>query len=357
MAKFHINKHGVPAPCKAKPGNCPLGGDDTHFNSKEEAQLHADKLNEEKHGILPKVKTSKRKKSNRQQKVDDGFAKIAEGVQAVFSSENYKNYLDTMSKFHRYSVNNSILIHMQKPNATKVAGYNKWKKEFGRQVSKGEKGIMILAPRTYSNSKYVDKRDSKGNVVKNSDGNPVKEKKVSSGVYFRPAYVFDVSQTTGKELPKLVNDLEGSSAEARAVVDSIQEVSSSKFEMKSTDDDDILMKGAKGYYSPSENKIVINKDLSEVHQAKTAIHEFAHAEMHKNSDSTREQKEVEAESVAYVLSDHFGLDTSDYSFPYIAAWNGRSQQELTGILENIKGSTSDLIERLDPVFNEKIKEN
>jgi hypothetical protein len=356
MAKYHINKNGKPAICRAKEGNCPLGNSDSHFASKEDAQAFVDKQEKQKHGLLPGVDKKKESdKPSREDKVQECFDRIEQGVQDVFTSDNFKNYLSFASKFHRYSYNNILLILSQRPNATQVAGFKKWTNDFKRTVKKGEKGIMILAPSTYDRKEYVNKLDSKGSpIINKSTGKPEKEVITVQGMYFRPAYVFDVSQTEGEPLPTLTKELEGTSEEAKSIIASVQQVSSYEVKFVSGEEDRILRDGAKGYCSFAEKIIVVNKDLSDTQQAKTLIHELAHAELHENSKAPKEQKEVEAESVAYTLSNYFGLDTSEYSFPYIAAWGGKDSAVLKDALKNIQTKTAGLIDKLEPlVFKKK----
>lgn len=362
--KYHINKNGKPAICKAKTGNCPLGGNDTHFKTKEAAQKYVDKKGKEEHGLLPsvedsvskKTKVTKEAKPSREDKVKECFDRIEQGVKDVFTSDNYKNYLKAVSKFHRYSYNNVLLIVSQMPNASAVAGYKKWANDFNRNVIKGEKGIMILAPSQYDRKEYFEKRDANGKLVINSKtGKPETEMKLVPSMYFRPAYVFDVSQTDGDPMPTLVDDLQGTSEEAKALISSIQNVSDYEFSFVDAEDDKLLKSGAKGYCNTVDKKIVINKGLSDTQQAKTIIHEFAHAELHENSTASREQKEVEAESVAYALSNHFGLDTSDYSFPYIANWSGKDSNQLKDVLKGIQTKTSDFIDKIEPAFLGSLK--
>lgn len=350
MSKYHISKTGKPAICRAKDGNCPLGGADTHFATKDKAQKYIEKLGAKDHGILPTVKPNEAKPT-REDKVKQCFEMIEAGVKDVFTSENFKKYLNAVSKFHNYSYNNILLILSQNPGASQVAGFNKWKNDFNRTVNKGEKGIMILAPSTYYSKETITKRDSKGKpIIDKRTGKPETEETTVPRVYFKPAYVFDVSQTDGEPIPKLMEDLQGTSEEAKSLIKSVQEVSAYQFSFVDPNEDHILKSGAKGYCDTVGKRIVINKTLSDTQQAKTVIHEFAHAELHENSTSSREQKEVEAESVAFALSSHFGLDTADYSFPYIATWNGKDDKQLKDILKGVQSRTSEMVGKLEPAF-------
>lgn len=294
------------------------------------------------------------KKTNDERKaiIDNAFKTIEEKVPQVFTSDGYKEYLNTMSKFHNYSINNQILIATQKPEATLVAGFNAWK-DLERSVNKGEKGIMILAPAPYKYHKEVDKVDEHGNAVKNDKGETEKEYKEYQAMSYKPVYVFDISQTSGKELAlNFVKALDGNSKEARDLLEAVESVSDFSINYVSKEDDLTLARGAKGYFSHLTEEITINKDLSLDQKAKTLIHEFAHGILHNDDNSkSKEQKEIEAESVAYAVSNYFGLDTSDYSFNYVASWAaGKETEELKGILTNIQKATDDIINKVEDAY-------
>lgn len=349
--KHHLKPDGTIGVCLAEKGKCPYQSA-PHFESLKEAQVYLDKKHEKEHGLLPEVKTKTTKKT-RQEKVDECFEQIKEGTRKVFKSDTYKKYLESMSKFHRYSSNNVMLIYLQNPNATTVAGYKKWKTEFNRNVKRGEKSIKILAPSTYKYETTKNKLDKNGNPVRDKDGKVVQEKTTAEGLYFRTVHVFDVSQTEGDPLPTLVTTLTGTSKEAKSLIKSVQEVSDYKVSFANKEEDIILQRGAKGYCDMENKTIVIDNELSDTHKAKTALHELAHAELHENSTISSEEKEIQAESVAYTLSTHFGLDTSDYSFPYIASWaEGRKEEDLSKALQEVRDKASDLIVKLEKSFNE-----
>lgn len=289
---------------------------------------------------------------NRKTELQDIIAKLEQGVKDVFNSENYKNYLSVMSKFHRYSFNNSLLIALQKPDATLVAGYKAWQ-EHKRQVKKGEKGIRILAPQTYTVrvERDVTKKDENGNFIF-ENGKPVTEKQLveEKRIRFVPVSVFDVSQTYGEPLPSLkkVEELDGVVPEREAIFNALKNVSQIPIEFCP------IPGGTKGYYSPTEQKIYINTGMSDMQTIKTGIHEVAHKILHDpekdvlSAAESRNKKEVQAESVAYVVSNHFGLDTSDYSFGYIASWsNGKELNELKTSLNEIQKAAALIIDEIE----------
>lgn len=258
--------------------------------------------------------------------------KLEDGIRELQSSEAYRHYLDVMSRFHHYSMSNCVLIAMQKPDASRVAGYTAWEKNFQRHVKRGEKGIKIIAPAPYSVSKQHAKMDPHtGKAVLDQDGKPETEVVNVTVQNFKVTTVFDVKQTEGKELPELVHEL-------KANVESYPKFMSAiwKFSPVPIEFSDMPDTAAKGYYDQLEKKIVIRNGMSESQTMKTAIHELSHALLHdKDTGSEKDQvtgrsvKEVEAESVAYVVCQYFGIDTSDYSFAYVAGWS--KDQELSDL--------------------------
>ena len=289
------------------------------------------------------------------EKTKQAFEMIEQGVKDVYTSDNFRNYLSCCSKFHNYSLNNTLLILAQKPDATLVAGYSSWKRNFHRHVNKDEKGLTILAPVTCKKTELMDKSDENGNPVLDEDGNPIKEERTINQLRFTVKTVFDVSQTSGKPLPSLVHDLTGSSDEILAFIDSVKAICTIPIDYHSPEKDPVLASGAKGYYSPSEDKIVLNMNLEDMQTAKTLIHEYAHSLLHKKTDKDREQREIEAESLAFVLCDHFGIDTSEYSFGYIASYSDQDPERLKSILENIQNTAHEMIDMLEPLFEENLK--
>lgn len=246
--------------------------------------------------------------------------KIETGIKEVFTSEKYLNYLKFLSNFHSYSVNNSILIFSQNPEASIVAGFNKWKK-LKRNVKKGEKSIKILAP-----------------LIKKIKNDEDEEESVING--FRIVSVFDVSQTEGEDLPTLCDELTEEVKEYETLFNKIKSITSLPIEFKP-------LENCKGYYSPDENKIAIKEGMSESQTIKTLVHELAHSILHKDTKKSRATAEVEAESVAYVVCNQLGIDTSDYSFEYLATWSsGQDVKELKGSLSIIQKTADKIIKKL-----------
>lgn len=285
--------------------------------------------------------------------------RLEQGIQDLFDSDRFKEYLQVMSKFHNYSLNNTLLIVMQKPDATFIAGYTSWKKNYGRQVVSQAKSIKVLAPSPYKVKKEVEKIDPKTNKpVTDKSGNPVKEETEITVPAFKVVSVFDVSQTEGKELPTIVaSELTGEVEQYADFFKAVLQASPvpAGFEK--------IESGAKGYYSQTEKRIAINEGMSELQNLKTLIHEIAHAKLHdidlnapaeKQADRPdRRTREVQAESIAYAVCQHYNLDTSDYSFSYVAAWSsGRELSELKASLKTIRDTASKLIEDIDKNFAE-----
>lgn len=280
--------------------------------------------------------------------------RLEAGIQALFESEQYKAYLTAMSKFHNYSFNNTLLIAMQKPDASLVAGFGKWRDDFERHVKKGEKGIKILAPSPYKVKKQMEKIDpSTQKPVIGADGKPVTEEREIEIPAFRVVTVFDVSQTEGKEIPDIaVSELTGSVEQYQDFFAALEKTSPVPIAFENIEG------GAHGYYHLEEKRIAIDEGMSELQTLKTAIHEIAHAKLHaidKDAPATeqadrpdRRTREVQAESVAYAVCQHYGLDTSDYSFGYVAGWSsGRELSELKASLETIRKAANELITDID----------
>lgn len=270
----------------------------------------------------------------------EAFEQIEQGVKDVYSSDNFKNYLKFLSKFHQYSFNNTMLILGQYPSASLIAGYNSWKNNFNRQVNKGEHAIKILAPYQI---KIKLEKDQENNEEPTQE-----EVKVTR---FHLVNVFDISQTTGDPIPEFVTDLKGTSHDADALIEAIQDVATIEIQFIEQKNDVSLQNGAKGYYSPVEDKIVVNSNLDTIQKAKTLVHEYAHSILHKQTNKSREQKEIEAESLAFVICNHFNIDTSDYSFGYIAAYANQNYDKLRDVLVNIQANAHELIEKVEPEFN------
>ena len=286
---------------------------------------------------------------------DERVAELTErlenGVKELYASDNYAQYITAMAKFHHYSFGNALLILFQCPQATNVAGYNTWK-QLGRQVKKGEKGIMILAPCNFRASLEREKIDPlTGQALLGPDGKPLTEKVKISPNRFKIAHVFDLSQTEGRELPQIgVSELTGDVADYTGIYNRLTALSP----LPVLQED--FQRSAKGYTSFTENRIVVKPGMSQVQTIKTLVHEIAHAKLHKPDDildvprpDERRRKEVEAESIAYVVCQHFGIDTADYSLAYVAGWSkGRELTELKGSLNIIHATAGEIIDTISP---------
>ena len=296
------------------------------------------------------------------QKVKEITDRLEEGLKELFEGEKYKSYLNTMSKFHNYSANNIQLIEMQCPDATYVAGYKAWQRNFERHVNKGERGIRILAPAPYKIKEEQEKIDPVTNEpVLDRDGMPVMEEVEIKIPAFRVVTVFDYSQTDGKELPGLgVNELHGDVERYQDFMEALERVSPVPIRYEEMEGD------RKGYFIDLSRPIAIKEGMSEAQTAKTGVHEVAHAKLHareaeqdteKAVYKDRETKEVEAESIAYTVCQHFGIDTSDYSFGYIAGWSsGKEMPELKSSLDTIRRTSSELIKGIETQLLEIEKE-
>ena len=280
--------------------------------------------------------------------------RLEQGITELFDSERYKEYLRVMSKFHNYSFNNTLLIAMQKPDASLIAGFNSWKNQFQRNVKKGEKGIKIIAPSPFKIKQETEKIDPQTQKpVIGRDGKPVTEEKEITIPAYKVVSVFDVSQTEGRELPNIAVD---------ALTGDVEQYSDFFAALEKTSPVPIgfekIEGGAHGYYHLEDKRIALDAGMSELQTLKTAIHEIAHAKLHDidlNAPKDEQQprvdrrtREVEAESVAYTVCQHYGLDTSDYSFGYVAGWSsGRELAELKSSLETIRSAAADIINSID----------
>ena len=293
------------------------------------------------------------------QKVQEITDQLEEGLKELFESEKYKTYLSTMSKFHNYSFNNTLLIAMQKPEATLVAGYKAWQKNFERHVNKGEKAIRILAPAPYKIKEERDKLDPvTGEMMFDENGMPQKEQVEVTIPAFRAVSVFDVSQTDGKPIPELeAQELLSTVEGYEDFVQALMNVAPVPIGFEDIPGD------SKGYFHTEEKRIAVQENMSESQTLKTMVHEVAHSMLHNkeiNRDDLmeapakdRNTKEVEAESVAYTVCQHFGIDTSDYSFGYIVGWSsGKDMKELKSSLDIIRKTSSELITGIEGVLRE-----
>ena len=282
--------------------------------------------------------TPEEKKQYRKKQMDDIQAKLKQGVEQFISSDRYAQFLTLMTKFHDYSFNNCILICMQKPNATLVAGYNNWLHNFHRVVKKGERGIRILYPMTY----------------KEKDPDTGEE---TSHTYFRPTCVFDVSQTHPVEDMEpvdlqLIHPLTGDVTHYGALLDAVLHVSPVPLFFEN-----IPEEGTNGYFNVTDNKIVLQKDLSQLQMIKTGIHEITHATLHNSKDIQKlpfkpdnSDMEIQAESTEFMVTSMLGLDTQDYSFPYVGAYCGKDLHKLTASMPIIRKTADDLYNSIYEVY-------
>ena len=271
-----------------------------------------------------------RERVSREERMSQIQEKLEAGVREIFDSEKYKDYISTMAKFPHYSINNCILIVSQCPEASHVCGYKKWQTDFNRVVNRNEHGIMIIAPMTYKADVEEAVYDSENHPVLDSNGKQVTETVTREFQGFRPAYVFDVSQTSGDPLPTLATMLSGGVEDFERMKDILIAISPMPISFEE------ITGGANGYFSPATQSIVVKEGMSELQTIKTMIHEIAHATLgHGGKDDKwdRETKEVQAESVAYWVTQMVGLDTSDYSFGYISGWS--KDREVTELKENL----------------------
>ena len=282
--------------------------------------------------------------------LDETLERLENGVKEFFTSEKYQEYLKIMNKFSSYSFQNTVLISSQRPDATLVAGYQSWKTNFGRQVKKGEKGIRIVAPMPSKESREIIQRDpGTHEILRDENGDPVKKKMDVTVPRFKVITVFDVSQTEGKELPKLeVNALQGGVRNFADMMEALRRISPVPIGFEA------ISGQANGYYHNVEKRIAIKEGMSEAQTVKTAIHEVTHAVLHNKERMQQEgtkdshTKEVEAESVAFTVSQAFGLDTSDYSFPYISTWvQSQDMKTLRASMDIIRHTSSEMIRSLN----------
>ena len=308
--------------------------------------------------VIPIVLTSE-KPAEKLKEITD---RLEQGITELFESERYREYLRVMSKFHNYSINNTLLIAMQKPDASLVAGFSAWKNNFGRNVMKGQKGIKIIAPSPYKVKQEMKKIDPHTQQpIIGKDGKPVTEEKEITIPAYKVVSVFDVSQTEGKELPDIaVDELTGDVERYRDFFAALEKTSPVPIGFEQ------IPGSSHGYYHLEDKRIAIQEGMSELQTLKTAIHEIAHAKLHdidlnapENEQQPRVDKrtrEVEAESVAYTVCQHYGLDTSDYSFGYVAGWSsGRELSELKSSLETIRSAAAEIINSIDETLAELSK--
>ena len=299
--------------------------------------------------VIPIVLTSE-KPAEKLKEITD---RLEQGIAELFDSERYREYLKVMSKFHNYSFRNTVLIAMQKPDASLLAGFSAWKNNFERNVMRGQKGIKIIAPSPYKIKQEMQKIDPHTQKpIIGKDGKPVTEEKEITIPAYKVVSVFDVSQTEGKELPDIaVDELTGDVDRYKDFFAALEKTSPVPIAFENIEG------GSHGYYHLEDKRIAINEGMSELQTLKTAIHEIAHAKLHdidlnapkdEQPRVDRRTREVEAESVAYTVCQHYGLDTSDYSFGYVAGWSsGRELSELKSSLETIRSAAAEIINSID----------
>ena len=302
------------------------------------------------------------------ERIKEITAGIEKGIQELFESDRYQNYLTTMSRFHRYSLNNVMLIHAQKPDATLVAGFNKWKNSFGRHVKKGEKGIQILAPTPYKIKQEEQKLDPDTKLpLLDENGEPVTEEKEVTIPMFKVVSVFDVSQTDGRPLPQISSTLTGDVAEYEVFLEALHRTSPVSISFQA------MEPGMDGYFAPKKQEIFLREGMSQVQTICAAVHEIAHSKLHDYEHMTeladdgetilvpgeksRNTEEVEAESISYAVCQYFGIETAENSFGYIATWSqGKELKELRASLETITKTSSELITGIERHYREICKE-
>ena len=307
-------------------------------------------------------------KQSNKERIKEITAGIEKGIMELFESDRYRNYLTTMSRFHKYSLNNVMLIHAQRPNATLVAGFSKWKNSFGRHVKKGEKGIQILAPTPYKIKVDKEKLDPDTKLpMLDDEGKPITEEKEVTIPMFKVVSVFDVSQTDGKPLPQISFSLTGDVAQYEVFMEALRRTSQVPITIEP------MEPGMDGYFSLTKQAIFLREGMSQVQTVCTAIHEMAHSRLHNYEKMTeladdgetilvpgekdRNTEEVEAESVSYAVCQYFGIETAENSFGYIAAWSqSKELKELRASLETINKTSSELITGIEKHYREICKE-
>lgn len=301
----------------------------------------------------------KENQQDKKEQIKELLNQLEDGVKSLRTSEEWKNFLKMEAKLPHYSFRNCMLILMQKPDATIVQSYTAWK-ELGRYVEKGERGIRIIAPCPYKKQVLVDATDGNGNVIYNEEGQPLKEYETRVMEGYKVVHIFDVSQTAGKELPEICTRLEGT-------VEGLQEMKEAIIEVSPVPITFEKVKGeANGYYSPAEKKIVVDSDLSELQQVKTLLHEVSHCWLDingKDKDAERPTKEIEAESISFVVMNNLlgdkvtPEDIGKYSFGYISSWSGTDDdlKEMKKVLHTVQQTALEIIRAVDACMTEKME--
>ena len=336
-------------------------------NSPEEQKLWIAGHQSEIANLERRVKIMADKPTNRE-RLQEITAGIEQGIKELFESEKYRRYLSVMSKFHRYSVNNTMLIYIQKPDATLVAGYNKWKNQFERHVKRGEHGITIIAPTPYKKKIEEQKRDPDTHApILDADGKAVMEEKEIEIPMFRPVKVFDLSQTDGKPLPELASSLSGTVPHYETFLEAVRRSAPVPIEFEP------MAAEMDGYFSSDQQRIAIREGMSEVQTVSAIVHETAHSKLHDYDKAQEEAaragnkeppkkkdrntEEVEAESISYAVCQYFGIQTGENSFGYIASWShGKELPELRASLETINKTSCELITDIERHYREICKE-
>lgn len=286
-------------------------------------------------------------RKDRNEKIAELTEKLQTGIQELYDSDKYRDYLRAMAKFHNYSFNNSLLIWAQRPDATAVAGYRGWQTKFGRTVNPGSKGIMIYEPASYKRTLREVVTDENGNPVLDQDGNKITAAVERTIPTFKVGYVFAFEDTSGEPLPSIISIVDKDVSNFNEIVDAIQRVSPAPIRF------DAIEGSTNGYYDLQKREIVVKDTLPEAQKIKTAVHEVAHSILHDKIDgldqeATKREMEVSAESVAFVVCNYLGLDTSDYSFGYVGGWSaGKELKELQAKMEIIRKAADTIISGLE----------
>lgn len=327
-----------------------------------QAQAQATKAPEKTESAKTSVQAIELSGGTPYEKLSEIMKKLEDGVKDIFNSGKYAEYLACMSKFHNYSFRNTLLILMQKPDASMVAGFGAWRDNHKRTVKRGERGIKIIAPSSYKTKKLFEKINPATNEpFIGWDNKPLMEEREITIPTFRVATVFDVSQTEGEPLPQLgVDELTGKVADFKDFYAALEKLSPVPIGFEDIDS------GAKGYFNHEENRIAVNNGMSDVQTLKTLIHEIAHAKLHnydiadkseQDEQKDRNTREVEAESVAYVVCQRYGIETSDYSFGYVAGWSkDKELPELNASLDTIQKTANEIISGIDEYYKELTKD-
>lgn len=278
------------------------------------------------------------------ERIQDLSEKLEKGLKDLIDSDNYRKYLGTMSRFHNYSYRNCLLITAQCPNATHIAGYNDWRKKFHRFVKAGEKCIWIFAPVPVLKKIEIEGKDNTTyETLVDTDGKPEKDTAEKIQMFYKPVPCFDISQTDGVPLPEIVHKLDFEVDGYDRLMDAIKNISPVPISFED------IYTNANGYYDISNNRIVVRNDLSEAQSVKTALHEIAHSMMHDKDSIVNKSwvREIEAESVAFIVCSYVGIDTADYSFGYITGWADGRLEDFKASLGRIKDTSSNIIDRLN----------